>query len=153
MGLDETVDHLARVPPLNRLERDALRLIAFSADLRRLRAGDVLFRKGEASHGAALVLSGSLALDAAGDGSPAAQIAGAGSLLGEIALIAKTEHPAQVVARENGEVLMISRLLFRRVLTEYPQSAALIHHDYAERLAAMSAQLGRVGRRLDRVDL
>ncbi|MGL4323954.1 MAG: cyclic nucleotide-binding domain-containing protein [Beijerinckiaceae bacterium] len=151
MSLESTVDHLARVPPMTRLDRDALRLIAFSADQRRLRAGDVLFRKGDASHGAVLVLSGSIALDVAGDGSPAADIVMPGALIGEMALITKTEQPAQAVARENSEVLMISRLLFRRVLGEYPHSAVLIHKDYAERLASMSSRLKGVSTRLDRV--
>lgn len=150
MSLETTVDLISRVPPLNRLEREALRLIAFSADHRRLRAGDVLFRKGDASHGAALVISGSIALDTAGDGSPAATIVQSGTLIGEMALITKTEHAAQALARENSEVLMISRLLFRRVLTEYPNSAAVIHQDYAERLAAMSKRLSGVSARLDR---
>lgn len=152
MSLDDTVDLLARVPPMHRLERDALRLIAFSADHRRLRAGDVLFRKGEPSHGAALVLSGSIALDTADDGSPAALIVAPGTLIGELALVTKTEHPAQAVARENSEVLVISRLLFRRVLTEYPHSAVVIHKDFADRLAALSAGLAHVSTRLDRVD-
>ena len=150
MSLDTTVELLARVPPMHRLEREALRLIAFSADQRRLRAGDVLFRKGEASHGAALVLSGAIALDPVGDGSPATTIVLPGSLIGEMALIAKTEHQAQALARENSEVLVISRLLFRRVLTEYPDSAAVIRRDYAERLASMSQHLARVSARLDR---
>lgn len=150
MSLDTTIDLLSRVPPMHRLGREALRLIAFSADHRRLRAGDVLFRKGDGSHGAALVLSGSIALDSAGDGSPASAVAPAGMLIGELALITKTEHPAQAIARENSEVLVISRLLFRRVLTEYPESAAVIHQDYAERLGAMRRQLATVSSRLDR---
>ncbi|MGL4494875.1 MAG: cyclic nucleotide-binding domain-containing protein [Beijerinckiaceae bacterium] len=150
MTLDATVALLARVPPLTRLEREALRLIAFSADLRRLRAGDVLFRKGERSHGAALVMSGAIALAAEDDGGPAVEIVRPGALIGEMALIAPTEHPAQALAREDSEVLVISRVLFRRVLDEYPQCAALIHADYAERLQTMRTALARVATRLDR---
>ena len=83
--------------------------------------------------------------------SPAADIVLPGALIGEMALITKTEQPAQAIARENSEVLMISRLLFRRVLGEYPHSAVLIHKDYAERLASMSHRLKGVSTRLDRV--
>ena len=64
MALDEDMALLARQPLLSLMERDALRLLAFAAESRILRAGDVLFRAGEPSDGAVLVVSGAIALTA-----------------------------------------------------------------------------------------
>ena len=58
MALDEDMALLARQPLLSLMDRDALRLLAFAAESRILRAGDVLFRAGEPSDGAVLVVSG-----------------------------------------------------------------------------------------------
>ena len=52
MALDDDIALLARQPLLSLMERDALRLLAFAAESRILRAGDVLFRAGEPSDGA-----------------------------------------------------------------------------------------------------
>ena len=69
MALQDDVRTLASNPTLRDLEPDALRLIAFSAETRILRAGDVLFRVGDLSDGGYVVLSGGIALET--DGSPA----------------------------------------------------------------------------------
>ena len=68
MGLEEVIGQLARIPALAVIEPEALRLIAFSAETRILRAGDVLFRRDEISNDGFVVLTGSIAMDASGDG-------------------------------------------------------------------------------------
>ena len=45
--LNDEIDLLAALPFFADFERDALKLIAFSADTRIVRTGDVLFRKGD----------------------------------------------------------------------------------------------------------
>ena len=49
MALEDDVRDMARLPLFQDIEPDALRLLAFSAETRILRMGDVLFRKGEPS--------------------------------------------------------------------------------------------------------
>ena len=89
MSLSDDIRNLTRIPLFAEFEPEALRLIAFAGETRILRAGDVLFRRGEVSDCGYIVLTGSIALDAAGDGSPAVQIVGPNALIGEIALIAR----------------------------------------------------------------
>jgi len=86
MALDEDMALLARQPLLSLMDRDALRLLAFAAESRILRAGDVLFRAGEPSDGAVLVVSGAVALTVQDDGKPATEIVGPGAMIGELAL-------------------------------------------------------------------
>jgi CRP-like cAMP-binding protein len=120
MSLEEDLAALSTIPLFNILGPDALRLIAFSGETRILRAGDVLFRKGEPSDGGFVVLSGSIALDTTDHGGAARQIVIPHALIGEIAIIAQTERPATAIAREPSTVLRVTRALFHRVLKEYP---------------------------------
>ena len=62
MSLESDMALLSRVAMLAGMERDALRLLAFAAETQQLRAGDVLFRKGDASDGGYVVAQGAIAL-------------------------------------------------------------------------------------------
>ena len=57
------IETLSSVPLFAAFEREALRLVAFSAESRIYRAGDVVFRKGEPSDGGYVVMSGTVALE------------------------------------------------------------------------------------------
>ncbi len=148
MSLETDIAVLGQVRPLSLLDRDALRLIAFSGDRRRLRAGDILFKKGDSTFGAAVVMTGQISLD--GDEGDA-HVVGPGALIGEMALLTPTQHAAQATARTDCEALVVSRHLFKRVLEEFPQSAVAIHQAYASELRTLSAQTARVQRRLDAI--
>ena len=66
MALEDDIATLAGAPLFHLLERDALRLVAFAAETRALRAGDVLFRRGDRSDGGHVVARGAIALPPAG---------------------------------------------------------------------------------------
>ena len=119
MALDDDIALLARQPLLSLMERDALRLLAFAAESRILRAGDVLFRVGEPSDGAVLVISGAVALDSREDGQPAQEIVGPGALIGETALFAAVARPVTAIAREPTQVMRLSRSVMRRTCSKY----------------------------------
>src|SRR6478609_6355020 len=111
MSLEDDMALLARVAMLAGMERDALRLLAFAAETRQLRAGDVLFRKGDVSDGGYVVASGAIAM-IEDDASTADAIIWAGGLIGEVALITETRRPATAIAREPTTVLRLSRAMF-----------------------------------------
>ena len=152
MALDDDIAVLARQPLLSLLERDALRLVAFAAESRILRAGDVLFRGGESSDGAVLIVSGAVALTYGEDGQPADEIAGPGALLGELALFSSAKRHVTAVAREPTQVMKLSRSVMRRVLTEFPGSAQAIADAIAERLRQFADELGPVRDALMAID-
>jgi CRP-like cAMP-binding protein len=142
---------LARVPMLGSMERDALRLLAFAAETRQLRAGDTLFRKGETSDCGYVVARGAIAL-VEDDAHTADAVVGAGSLIGELALITETKRPATAIAREPTTVLRLSRPMFRRTLEEYPQLAQRLAADLRHRVTGLSDELARVKTALKHVD-
>ncbi len=140
MTLEQDMRRLSAIPLLAELEVEALRLIAFSGETRMFKPGDVLFRQGEASDGAFVLLSGRIAIEATGAGRPPLQVVGPGALIGERALLSAIARPATATAREAATVLKITRRLFYRVLSEFPGSAErlreVLARDLAERLDA-----------------
>ncbi len=141
MALQDNVRNLAMNPTLRDLEPDALRLIAFSAETRILRAGDVLFRRGETSDAGFVLLSGALALET---GVGHAAVVRPPTLVGESALVTETTRGATALAREPSSVLRITRALFHRVLAEYPDSATRLHRTLLDRLLVLTHELDAV---------
>jgi CRP-like cAMP-binding protein len=145
MSLDDDIAMLAQAPLLGLLERDALRLLAFAADKRRLRQGDVLFRKGDRSDAGYVVTEGEIGLDTGG-GKPVV-VARRGDLIGQTALFIRAQRPATATARAPSVVLRLSVSLIRRVLEEYPEVAGAMHAALAEELGAFNQELSRLGTR------
>lgn len=133
--LNDEIDLLAALPFFVDFERDALKLIAFSADTRIVRAGDILFRRGDPADSGFLMLSGTVVLDDADNGDPAGSSFGRGALLGQYALLAPTKRPATAVMLDPGAVLKITRLLMIRVLDTYPDTARRLHEKIASDLS------------------
>lgn len=148
MALDDDIALLARVPLFASLGNEPLRLLAFSAETRFLRAGDVLFKEGQAADAGYVIADGRVVLS--NDGGLTEHVAGPGHLIGEIALIIETLRPATATARDPCTVLRVPRPLFRRVLNEFPEAAQRIHDDFREKMRATTADLRRVGRLFER---
>jgi len=135
MARDTELDELLKIELFAALEAEALRAVVFGAEMRLLRAGDTLFRKGEAADCGYLLTKGSIALEAGEPGRPADRILQPVVLLGEIALIAATTRPMTALAREPTTVLKISRALFHQTLEKFPATAARVRQLFKDRLA------------------
>lgn len=146
MSLDDTLALLSEAELFELVERDALRLMAFAAETRRLRAGEYLFREGERSDGGYVVVSGALAVGR--EGSEAVTVAGRGALIGRISLFVRMKRPVSAMARERSEVLRISPTMMKRMLEEFPAAAIAIRDALADDLAGLSAGLDQAHRLL-----
>jgi CRP-like cAMP-binding protein len=141
MTVNSDIDNLKSIPLFTAFELGALQLLVFGAETRLLRAGDVLFRRGEVSNGGFVILAGSMALETHDDGRPADKIAQAWTLLGELSLILQGTHQVTAVARQPTTVLKISRELFREVLEQNPPAAAQLCELFRSRLAEFREHL------------
>lgn len=141
MALERDIERLNRLPVFACLDGEALRLVAFSAEARRLPAGHVLFRRGEPAEAAVLLADGRLALDAEGGEPSSVRFASAGMLLNESALFAASLQVATATARTDCTVVTVPHSLMRRVLAVYPDNAVALRRYWAERLGARLAGL------------
>lgn len=122
MTLESDVKRMSETRPFNLLPREALQLIAFSCEKRALRAGRPLFAAGEDADGAFLVLSGEILLT----GRNKERRVGPGALIGETALIAEIKRGVDAQVAKDATLLSVPRETFRRVLSEFPESAAKV---------------------------
>jgi CRP-like cAMP-binding protein len=114
--LDDDVARLGRTRPFDLLPREAVQLIAFSCEKRRLRAGEALFFPGEAADSAYFVHTGAITLLEDRAEQKSGRRAGADALIGESALYAPTARRVSARAAEDAVVIRIPRETFRRVL-------------------------------------
>ncbi len=74
--------------------------------------------------------------------------AGAGAVLGEMALISDTRRLTSAEALTDADVLRINRSMFRRILEEYPETAETLREQIVEDLQALIRRIEEVGERL-----
>ncbi|WP_182086182.1 cyclic nucleotide-binding domain-containing protein [Aureimonas sp. ME7] len=138
MSLESDMELLGGVSLFEGLTRDQLRLLAFGAEHRFLRKGEILFRAEARADAGFIVVSGEVNLvEGEGDARHVALSVGRGALLGEMALMADIRRPATAVTASDCDFIRISRPLFRRMLQEYPDIAAALHARIAGELSAM----------------
>lgn len=142
MSLESDIDILSGVALFSGLSRDQLRLLAFGAEHRFLRAGEFLFRVEARADAGFVIVSGTVHLvrDAKGGRKQLAE-AGPGDLLGELALITETRRGASAVTATDCEVVRIARPLFRRMLLEFPEIAEELYMRIADDLADISRRI------------
>ncbi len=141
MSLDATIAQLSKTRPFDALPRDALQLVAFSAEERNLAVGDVLFEQGDAADAGYFVLSGAITLTVRGEGKERTHIARAGSVIGEAALLTELKRPASARATVKAKVLRITRSVFQRVLGVFPEEAAKLQARMAGRARTLIKEL------------
>ena len=152
MALQDDIATLSGAPLFSLLGADALRLVAFAAETRTLRQGDVLFRKGDRSDGGYVVKTGAIALDPHGDGAPPALVAGPGAVVGQAALFTRLTRGATATAVEPSVLIRVSPSLMRRVLEEFPSAAAAMRDIMENELAGLTQGLESVRQRLLAID-
>lgn len=145
MTLERDIHLLENVPFFDGIPAEPLKLIAFSADSREIEDGRFLFSAGDPAEGGFVVVEGRIDLVDEGRTPPKVlDRLGPGALIGELALIVETKRPATALAVGRARVLAVRRSLFRRMLDEYPEIAVTLRDRIAERLAALSPEIGRI---------
>ncbi|MBX9847155.1 MAG: cyclic nucleotide-binding domain-containing protein [Xanthobacteraceae bacterium] len=147
MSIEDDIAFIERVPTLRMLGRTALRILAIGAESRYVHEGEVLFTAGDPTDCGYVIQEGSIRLDVGK--SVGEVIAGPGTLLGELALIAETRRPATAIAREPSTVIRISRSLFLKMLEGYPEAANILRDQISARARNAVAEMTDVRAMLD----
>lgn len=143
MSLREDIALLKGLSIFDGLSDDHLRLLAFGAERRRLEPGHVLFREGAAADSAFVVLRGQLRLtrDLPSGKDRHVGEAGPGAILTEIAMISEATRHFTAIAATESEVMRISRVLFHRMLEEYPEVAVATERRLRENFTRLTEAL------------
>lgn len=139
MTLHDEIANLRRIPLFAFFEIGALQMLAFAAETRLLRSGDVLFQRGEESDGGFILMRGSIALTTREADLPA-HVLRPWALIGEMALVASCLRPVTARALEPCTVLKIRRALFHQILEQHPLTAARVREFFRDRLVSFTRQ-------------
>lgn len=142
MSLHQEVDVLRAIPLFARIEPSKLKLLAFTSERVKYAAGDFLFHQGDDGDAAYIVLNGEAEVMVESPTGPF-KVASLGrhAIIGEMAVLMDVPRTAGVRAITQLEVLRISKELFLRLLTDFPQMAIEVMRELAVRLERTTTQL------------
>jgi CRP/FNR family cyclic AMP-dependent transcriptional regulator len=103
-----------------------------------LQAGLVLFSEGEPGQSMYVLMEGSAAVCVGGE---VIEVAAAGALLGEMALVNSSVRSATVITRSDCRVISINRSQFDALVRESPEFARHVMTVMADRLRHMNEKL------------
>lgn len=149
MTVEDDISFFERVPTLNHLGRQALRILAIGAQTRYVHGGEVLFKAGDEGDGGFVVQEGRFQVAPAGAEEGKAIVVGPHTLLGEIALFIEGTRPATATALEPSSVLFIPRPLFRKMLDSFPETARKLRDTLVAQLTSSTREMHKVRAILD----
>jgi CRP-like cAMP-binding protein len=152
MTIEDDISFFERVPTLNLLGRQALRILAIGAQTRYVHGGEVLFNAGEEADGGLVIQEGRFNLVPAASEDGKATVGGPYTLLGEIALFTESKRAATATALEPSSVLLVPRPLFLKMLDSFPDSARKLRDIFAGRLNQSTREIYNLRTVLDAYD-
>lgn len=153
--LDTDVDTLRDIPFFAGFSEEHLKLIAFSSESRSLPDKLLLYDEGQLLHSAYVIMSGTLKAEhkVKGTDKVVKRNIEAGVILGERALILDTRAVESVRVETRTRVLQIRKLMFRKLLQDYPEIAKILRSRMTRHVLEVSAEFNRVGERLKAIDV
>jgi CRP-like cAMP-binding protein len=140
MTIEDDIAFFEQVPTLAPLGREALRILAISAESRYVHGEEVLFNAGDEADCGFVIQEGSFSLAPPRADDPPV-VVGPGTLLGELALLTPTMRPVTATALEPSTVLRIPRSLFLKMLEGFPQAAQQLREFVAARTSQAAAEI------------
>jgi CRP-like cAMP-binding protein len=135
MSLAEEVEALKKIPLFANIELSKLKLLAFTSERLAFRGGEVICQQGEMGDAAYIIMDGEADVIVEVDGEPrTVTTLGKNDFVGEISILCDVPRTATVKAKSDVTTLMITKELFFRMVTEFPQMAVEVMRELALRL-------------------
>jgi len=135
VSLTEEVELLKRIPLFANIETSKLKLLAFTSERVNYKAGQVLFEQNAVGDSAYIIIDGSadIVVDTP-SGPKTVATASKNDFVGEIAILCDVPRTATVKAATELTTLRITKDLFFRMISEFPQMGVEIMRVLAQRL-------------------
>nr|WP_319384730.1 cyclic nucleotide-binding domain-containing protein [uncultured Roseibium sp.] len=146
MSLAQDIAILKQIPMLSDFQDDQLRLLAFSAESMDYHDGQRLFEENERADGGLVITSGTVVLlKKKEDSFEEVDRLGAGTLIGQTALLTESRRPCRADAVGTVSIIRIRRALFKRMIQEYPELARRLFEQHSLKYRATIAALRPIG--------
>jgi len=144
VSINEEVELLRQIPLFAKIEPSKLKLLAFTSERLKFKADEELFHQGDIGDSAYIVIGGQADVILSTDrGEVVVSTVKRNDIVGEVAILCDVPRTASVKAKEDLEVLKISKDLFFRMISEFPQMSVEIMRELAARLDRTNDQLMR----------
>ncbi len=142
MSLDQEVATLRRIPLFANIDPARLKLMAFASQRMVFKDGQALCRQGDAGDAAYIIIEGKadVVIDTA-DGPLRVAAVGSNDIVGEIAILIDVPRTATVQATGEVVTLKITKDLFFRMVSDFPEIAIEVMRVLAHRLEKTNEQL------------
>ncbi len=146
MSIDKEVEILRQIPLFANIDPAKLKLMAFASERLTFQNGQSLFRQGDPGDAAYIIVEGTadVLVDTPSGPITVATLA-KNDIVGEIAILCDVPRTATVTAMGELVTLKITKDLFFRMLTDFPEMGVEIMRVLAHRLEQTTAQLLAAG--------
>ena len=148
MSLNEEVELLRNIPLFAKIEPSKLKLLAFTSERLIFETGQDLFHQGDEGDAAYIIVDGTADVKVDTPNGPlTVATMTKNDFVGEIAILCDVPRTATVTAASKLTTLKISKELFFRLISEFPQMAIEFMRELAQRLERTTAELQRLSSR------
>ncbi len=146
MSIDKEVEILRQIPLFANIDPAKLKLMAFASERLTFQGGQTLFCQGDPADEAYIIVEGTadILVDTPSGPITVATLA-KNDIVGEIAILCDVPRTATVTAMSELVTLKITKDLFFRMVTDFPEMGVEIMRVLAHRLEHTTAQLLKAG--------
>ena len=142
MSIDKEVEILRQIPLFANIEPVKLKLMAFASERITFQVGQSLFQHGDEGDAAYIIVDGEadVVVDTPSGPLRVAKVK-RNDIVGEIAILCDVPRTATVTVTEELTTLRITKDLFFRMVTDFPEMGVEVMRVLAHRLEQTTAQL------------
>ena len=142
MSLKEEVEILRQIPLFAKIEPSKIKLLAFTSERLTFQPGDLLCQQGDNGDAAYFIMSGEANVIVETPSGPlTVATLGKNDVVGEIAILIDVPRTATIKAATELTALKITKDVFFRMVTEFPEMAVEMMRVLAERLVRTTDDL------------
>ena len=142
MSLDQEVDVLRQIPLFANIDTAKLKLLCFASERLTYTAGQILISQGDVGDAAYIIVDGEAEVLVDSPAGPLkVAVLKRNAIVGEIAILCDVPRIATVKAASELVTLKITKDVFLRMLTDFPEMGLEIMRVLADRLAKTTAEL------------
>ncbi|MEX0582528.1 MAG: cyclic nucleotide-binding domain-containing protein [Sneathiella sp.] len=142
MSLKEEVEILRQIPLFAKIEPSKIKLLAFTSERLTFQPDDIICKQGDIGDAAYFIMAGEadVIVDTPSGPLTVASL-GKNDVVGEIAILINVPRTATITAKTELTALKITKDVFFRMVTEFPEMAVEMMRVLAERLVRTTDDL------------
>jgi len=141
VSIEQEVEILRRIPLFANVEPAKLKLMCFASERITYKSGQSLCEQGDIGDAAYIIIEGNADVIVSREAPMVVAQVGKDDIVGEIAILVDIPRTATVTATNELTALKITKDLFFRMVTDFPEMGVEIMRVLAQRLEQTTAQL------------